>query len=328
MKRTSFEERGARDWVEFENMLQKLESQKGQPVADPERLPGLFRQACSDLSLAEHRVYGKSLTERLNSLVIRGYNLIYKPSRPLAESMLTFFGRTFPRSVRAHARLFWLNMLLFWGGFLAMVVSVQFDPIWVQSVLGQEEMLALDVTWGERAPTDAVRDEFQSNFIMFCMYVYNNISIDFMTFAGGILFCLGTIFFSVFNGIHLGAATGYVHHACRPDTFYSFVAGHSSFELMALVISGTGGMLLGLSILKPGRRTRRQALVEAGRTSLPLILGASCMTFVAACIEGFWSAQPLDPVIKYSVGIFFWILLIAYLVFAGRGGIPRSHDGH
>ena len=119
-----------------------------------------------------------------------------------------------------------------------------------------------------------------------------------------------------------------MHHACRPDTFYSFVAGHSSFELMALVISGTGGMLLGLSILKPGRRTRRQALVEAGRTSLPLILGAACMTFVAACIEGFWSAQPLDPVIKYSVGIFFWILLIAYLVFAGRGGIPRSHDGH
>ena len=49
---------------------------------------------------------------------------------------------------------------------------------------------------------------------------------------------------------------------------------------------------------------------------------------LAICIEGFWSAQPLDPVIKYSVGIFFWILLIAYLVFAGRGGIPRSHDGH
>ncbi|MBL48121.1 MAG: hypothetical protein CMP28_04110 [Roseibacillus sp.] len=328
MKRTSFEERGSKDWAEFEDILQQIESPRGQPTSDPERLPGLFRQACSDLSLAEHRVYGKSLTERLNSLVIRGYNLIYKPSKPVTEGILTFLGQTFPRAVRAHAHLFWLNMLLFWGGFLAMVISVQFDPIWVQSVLGQEQMQAMDMTWGNRSPTEAVRDEFESNFVMFCLYVYNNISIDFMTFAGGILFCLGTIFFSVFNGVHLGAATGYVHHACRPDTFYSFVAGHSSFELMALVISGTAGMLLGLSILKPGRRTRRQALVDAGRGSLPLILGAASMTFVAACIEGFWSAQPLEPIIKYSVGVFFWVVLIVYLVFAGRGGNPNPQDEH
>lgn len=328
MKRSSFEERGAREWTEFDNMLQQLEHRRGPRPSDPERLPGLFRQACSDLSLAEHRVYGKGLPERLNSLVIRGYNLIYKPSKPLAEGMLNFFGWTFPRAVRAHARLFWLNMLLFWGGFLAMVISVQFDPIWVQSVLGQEEMLAMDTIWGKRGPTEAGRDEFASNFLMFCIYIYNNISIDFMTFAGGILFCLGTIFFSVFNGIHLGAATGYVHHACRPDTFYSFVAGHSSFELMALVISGTGGMLLGLSLLKPGRRTRRQALLEAGRAALPLILGAACMTFIAAGIEGFWSARPFEPMIKYSVGLFFWIVLITYLVFAGRGRSPAPRNGY
>ncbi|NIP95086.1 MAG: stage II sporulation protein M [Akkermansiaceae bacterium] len=163
---------------------------------------------------------------------------------------------------------------------------------------------------------------------MFCFYIYNNIGIDFMTFAGGILGGLGTIFFMVFNGVHIGAATGYAHYACRPDTFYSFVAGHSSFELIAAVISGTAGMVLGMAILKPGRKTRRQAVVDAGRSALPLILGAASMTFLAACIEGFWSAQPLEPLLKYAVGVLFWILLGLYLVFAGRVDGAKVADGY
>ena len=56
----------------------------------------------------------------------------------------------------------------------------------------------------------------------------------------------------------------------------------------------------------------------AGGSTLPLLL--------AICIEGFWSAQPLEPIIKYSVAVFFWVVLIVYLVFAGRGGNPNPQD--
>ena len=327
MKKASFEQRGEPDWAELERLLTKLEYKQGDPPENPEALPHLFRQTCSDLALAEHRVYGKGLTDRLNALVIRGYNVIYKPSRPIAEGMLHFFGRTFPRALRNHAKLFWLNMLFFWGPFLAMAFSVLFDPIWVQALLGQEQMYGLEQSYGQRGPMDPGREGFGENFFMFTFYIRNNVSIDFMTFAGGILACIGTIFFMVFNGLYIGAATGYVHDACRPDTFYSFVAGHSSFELLAAVISGTAGMVLGLAILRPGRRSRKQAIVEAGRTALPLILGAAAMTFIAAIIEGFWSPQPFEPMLKYTVGILFWVLLTIYFFFAGRGG-GRTNHGH
>lgn len=328
MNRKSFEERGEPGWDEFEQMLGQLENRKRGRLEHPGKLPALFRQACADLALAEHRHYGKALTDRLNALVIRGYNAIYQPARPVGEGILAFYGRTFPRAVRSHARLFWFNMLLFWGGFIAMTISVMFDPIWVQSVLGPEQMHNMEQMYGEPGALESGRAELDSDFFMFCFYIYNNIGIDFMTFAGGILGGLGTVFFMVFNGVYLGAATGYVNHACRPEAFYSFVAGHSSFELIALVISGTAGMVLGIAILKPGRRSRRQAIVEAGRTALPLILGAASMTFAAACIEGFWSAQPLEPLLKYTVGIFFWILVSLYLLLAGRGGDSALDDGY
>lgn len=327
MNRKTFEEQGEKTWSELESLLVVVERSKRAKQDNLDRLPLLFRQACSDLALAEHRIYGGKVTARLNNLVIRGYKALYKPARPVAEGMLTFFGRSFPQAVRSHARLFWLNMLLFWGSFLAMAFSVRFDPIWVQSVLGPDGMTMMEQMYNERGPQDALRERFGSDFMMFCFYVYNNIGIDFMTFAGGILAGLGTIFFMVFNGIHIGAATGYAHYACRPDTFYSFVAGHSSFELLAAVISGTAGMVLGLAILKPGRRSRRQAMIDAGRSALPLILGAASMTLLAACIEGFWSAQPLAPPVKYAVGLAFWALLVSYLLFAGRTAAPARNHG-
>ncbi|MEM0897095.1 MAG: stage II sporulation protein M [Verrucomicrobiota bacterium] len=318
MNRKSFEERGGPQWAELEVMLGQMEDRKLPPPKEPDKLPSLFRQVCSDLALAEHRVYGRNLTDRLNEIVIRGYNLIYRPSLPLFEGMMKFFGETFPRAVRAHAKLFWFNMLLFWGGFFAMVISVEFDPLWVQALLGPEQMEGMEEMYNDRGPQEALREKFGSDFMMFCFYVYNNISIDFMAFAGGILAGVGSCFLMIFNGLFIGAATGYVHYACRPDTFYSFVAGHSSFELVAAVISGTAGLVLGMAILKPGRKSRKQAIADAGQTALPLILGAASMTFVAAIIEGFWSARPLDPTLKYGVGLVFWVLLTLYLVFAGR----------
>jgi len=49
-----------------------------------------------------------------------------------------------------------------------------------------------------------------------------------------------------------------------------------------------------------------------------LIAGAALMTAFAAILEGFWSATPVEPWIKYSFGACMWTATIAYLVFCGR----------
>src|SRR3546814_16464238 len=43
------------------------------------------------------------------------------------------------------------------------------------------------------------------DWLMFGYYVMNNIGIAFQTFASGLLFGLGTLFFLLFNGLTLGA---------------------------------------------------------------------------------------------------------------------------
>ena len=129
---------------------------------------------------------------------------------------------------------------------------------------------------------------------------------------------LGTFFFLLFNGLQLGASAGYVNHACNPESFWSFVSGHSSYELLGMVVSGMAGMRLGLAILRPGRLPRVRALAEASKQALPLIYGAAMMTTLAAVIEGFWSAQEIPTGVKYVFGIMGWVLCAVYFLLVGR----------
>jgi len=328
LNREEFEKRNSAHWREYQDMVESLE--RGHTPENLQRMPGLFRQVCADLSLSENRSYGLKLSERLNDLVIRGYGYIYRGVGSGVHTALRFFLVGFPNAVRRDAKIFWLCMAMFWvpfGGFLA---AASFAPEWVEAMLGPEGMASLEEGYAEGTDIRDHRGKFDSDFLMFAHYIWNNISIDFRTFVGGAFFCLGTIFFLVFNGLHLGAATGYVHMALSKENFYGFVATHSSWELLGMIISGMAGMLIGLALLKPGRRTRIGALAVAGKKSITLLIGAATMTFIAAFFEGFVSVSALTPNTKYTIGIAFWILLGLYFAFCGRGAAvaQESEDSY
>jgi len=314
----SFEERRAAEWVELDRLITSVEN--GKPEPGVEELPKRFREACADLALARHRMYSTQLIDRLNTLVIRGYKLLYRTRRRGWEAVVKFIFAGFPQTVRAEWRLFWLCSALFWVPFFAMMASAWLNIDWIRAVLGPENMAEVESMYGgEEEQISAFREMFGSNFMMFSFYIRNNVGIDFQIFAGGILACLGTIFYLAFNGIYIGAVAGYVHYACNPQSFWTFVAGHSSYELLGMVVAGMAGMRLGLGILNPGRLPRGRAIAEAAKRALPLIYGAASMTALAAVVEGFWSAQRLPAELKYSVGIAGWLLHVAYFLMMGRG---------
>jgi uncharacterized membrane protein SpoIIM required for sporulation len=308
MTRGDFEHRNEERWAEYERLVGELE--RGKPGAGADTLPRRFRELCVDLSLAEFRMYGERLTGRLNVLVIRGYELLYRNRRTGREQLVRFLAADLPRAVRREWRLFWLCSAFFWLPFLAVMLSAAVDIEWVQAILGADGMAAMDEMYGGReSQIEHLRAEYGANFMMFGHYINHNVGIDLQTFAGGIAGGVGTLFFLLFNGVYLGAAAGYVNQAGDPESFWTFVSGHSSFELLGMLVAGMAGMRLGLALLKPGRLPRVRALTEAARQALPLIIGAMVMTTVAAAVEGFWSARLLPSGLKYGVGITGWILL-------------------
>ena len=55
-----------------------------------------------------------------------------------------------------------------------------------------------------------------------------------------------------------------------------------------------------------------------------MILGVALMLLVAAFIEGFWSPSPIVAPVKWGVAVLLHLLVLAYLMFAGRASARGS----
>lgn len=304
-------------WQKLEQMLTDVEH--ATPRDNVEELPATFRQVCHDLSVAQHRMSPQRLTQQLNALALRGYRVLERHSSGGWESFVRLLVVEFPQAVRAEWRLFWWCTALFYIPAAIFAIITPYYPEWAMALLGPNGMVQIESMYGEASkPSDFVRESFGSGFAAFCFYIWNNVGIDFKTFAGGILGGVGALFVLLFNSLHLGAVFGYVHYSGNPMMLYTWVVAHGAPELTGVVISAMAGLRMGLSVLKPGRLERRAALVLAGRKALPLLIGAAVMTSIAAVLEGFWSPLDLPPAMKFTAGGVCWLLVAAFLMFSGR----------
>jgi uncharacterized membrane protein SpoIIM required for sporulation len=149
-------------------------------------------------------------------------------------------------------------------------------------------------------------------------YVYNNIGIALRCFALGIFGGVGSAFYLVQNGFSIGAILGYVASQGAGGNIGLFIIGHGSLELGAIVLAGGSGLSLGWSIVAPGDLGRIESLQRRAREILVVIAGATVMLAMAAAIEAFWSASSAPREVKVAVGATLFVLVLAYILFAGR----------
>ncbi|MBB5033525.1 stage II sporulation protein M [Prosthecobacter vanneervenii] len=317
MTPAQFEKQIEPRWQKLEKLL--AEAEQNHPTAAVDELPATFRQVCHDLSVAQHRMSPQRLTQKLNALALRTYRVLERHSAGGWEAFVRLFFVEFPQAVRAEWRLFWWCTALFYLPAVLIAAITPAHPEWAMALLGPEGMVQIESMYGESSkPSDFVRESYGSGFAAFCFYIWNNVSINFKTFAGGILGGVGSLFVLMFNSLFLGAVFGYVHYSGNPMTLYAWVVAHGAPEITGMIIAAMAGMRVGWSVLRPGRMERREALVLAGRKALPLLIGAAILTSLAAVLEGFWSPLNLPLSIKFASGGMCWVLLTVFLLFSGR----------
>ncbi|HVW01138.1 MAG TPA: stage II sporulation protein M, partial [Planctomycetaceae bacterium] len=136
---------------------------------------------------------------------------------------------------------------------------------------------------------------------------------------------IGTAITLLYNGIVLGAISGYLINHVHGDRFQSFVISHGSFELTDIAVAGGAGLIMGDALVHPRERTRLDSLRSRGGEAIQIACGAAVMLMIAALIEAFWSPSSAPSTWKYVIGTLFWVLVYSYLAFAGRGG-PAEAD--
>lgn len=325
MKQSLFESRHQADWRRFSQQLEALEQGK----ADPKTSLGYsaaYRHLCQHLALAQERGYSSHLIDQLQQLAMRGHQQFYRHRSHLGAQLIGFVLGGFPRLVRAEWPMVLAASLLFFGSLIAMALLVYLFPDLVYSLIDAEQVSEMESMYDPAARRIGRFAERNSgdDWMMFGFYIMNNIGIAFQTFASGLLFGLGSLFFLLFNGLMIGAVAGHLTQIGYSQTFWSFVIGHGAFELTAIALAGAAGLKLGWALLAPGRLPRAEALRVAAGRSVQLVAGVILFLLIAAFIEAYWSSMTYtSPQIKYAVGTALWLLVGGYLGFAGRTG--RHH---
>ena len=335
MRQEQFVARYQAEWQAFEHWLEsrgtdarKAAAERNVGLLGDEDIPARYRRLCQQLALARRRGYSPAVTTRLQALMQRGHNLLYRTPAPRWQRAVEFLMADFPRLVRSEAGCMWAAAALFTLPLVTMFLLLQWYPELIHGLMDPMQVGQMERMYDPANERHKLGRDSGSDWQMFGHYVMNNISIGLRTFASGLLAGVGTIFVLIFNGITIGAVFGHLQQIGYGDPLWRFVAGHAPFELTAIVIAGGAGLRLGFNLVAPGRRRRIDALIAGGTKGAKLCIGIAFMLLVAAFIEAFWSStQSIPGWIKFSVSGVLWTLVFAWLWFGGRnqpGGTDAS----
>jgi uncharacterized membrane protein SpoIIM required for sporulation len=316
MTQQAFVKRREKDWKELEGIITgDKKALKGKAAWFPQA----FRELNGDLNTARSHGFDPSLIEKLNRLTLEGSQLLYGRKPFSLKKAYGFIFGTFPRAVRAQWRSFAACSLLFYGlAVFTMSVCIRF-PDFTFDLMSRWDASNLESMYNPESDYYLNPREISTDADMFGFYIFNNVSIAFRNFAGGLIVGIGSLLSLAFNGIFFGAAAAHIINKGFQDTFFSFVIGHSGFELTALVLSAQAGLHLGYRFFITRGLTRGESLREAGKTSLPIIAGSTVMLVIAAAIEAFWSSRhEFVPELRYGAGFFCIVVIAVYFIFAGR----------
>jgi uncharacterized membrane protein SpoIIM required for sporulation len=303
------------EWDELERLLSTGSPLDTQGQSAITRFSQLYRALSADLMRARAEGYSGDLQYLLDSLAARAHNTLYASAPYRTEDLVALLTQAFPSAVRRYWWAMAISAVLFFLPFLIAFIGSFNDRAFALSLLpadvarGMEEAYSKGFADGRDPGMKATMTGF---------YVYNNIGIAFRVFATGVFFGLGSVFFLIYNGLFTGAVAGLVTTAGYGRNIFTFMAGHSVFELGAIVISGGAGIVMGDALVKTHGLTRWASLRRRGRELVALISGCACMLAIAAVIEGFWSPSSLPDQVKWVSAAMFFIIVLSYLVLAGR----------
>jgi uncharacterized membrane protein SpoIIM required for sporulation len=268
----------------------------------------LYRQTAADLSTAREDPGSAALTRYLNELLSRSHNLVYAgAARSRPAGIVRFYTHDFPQVFRETLPYTLVAFALFLaGGVSAMVLSMA-DPRFERTLLSaamidtieRREMWTHSILSMKPTATSAI--------------MTNNLTVSLAACATGMLAGIGPIYMMLMNGLLIGVIGTACARAGMSLKLWSFVAPHGTLELPAIFIAGGAGLVLARGILFPGTLPRRDAIANAGRTAVRLLLGVIPLLVIAGVIEGFVSPTPVEPALKFTIGAGLLVLLTLYL---------------
>lgn len=275
--------------------------------AELEELALLYRQVAADLSVLRQDATARTYAAHVNQLLARAHHIIYARRKTNLASLLRFLRDEYPVIFRRNLGYVAASLLITIFCGLLGVVLTSARPEFMHHFVGPEMIATMERHQMWTQSVVSVKPMATSAIMT------NNLTVSFITFAGGITFGLLTLFSLFNNGMELGVIGAACHHYGMSLKLWSFVAAHGSLELPSIVIAGGAGLRLAYAMLFPAGYRWKDAVAWGGIEATRLVSGIIPLLVIAGCLEGFLSPTQAPVWIKFTVGGILFTLLNVWL---------------
>jgi len=268
----------------------------------------LYRQVAADLSVLRQDTTARAYAGHVNQLLARAHHIIYSGRKTNLFTLFRFLRDRYPAIFQRQIGYVAAAVLVSvaWGLLGAAITTAR--PEFMRHFVGPAMIATLErhEMWTDSVVSIA---PMASSYIM-----TNNLTVSFVTFAGGIVFGLGTFFYLYVNGMMLGVIGAACHQYGMSLALWSFVAPHGSLELPSILIAGAAGFRLGHAMLFPGALRWKESVARGGIEATQLVSGIIPLLVIAGCLEGFFSPSQAPVWLKFTVGGLLFTLLLLWLL--------------
>jgi uncharacterized membrane protein SpoIIM required for sporulation len=310
------------DWERLDRLVTQIEKKSIRALSDDDilALPLLYRTTLSSLAVARDTSLDRGLIVYLEQLSTRAYFQIYGVQTSAWRQLGHFFARGWPEAVQGLWRETLVCALLQAAAALVAYLLVRGDPSWFYGILPEGLAGGRDPSASVEALRATLYDRHNDMLATFATYLFtHNSQIAIFAFALGFAFAVPTVLLILYNGLMLGAFFAVFAEKGLAFNLAGWLAIHGTTELFAITIAGAAGMRIGMAIAFPGRDTRTESAVRAGRPAALAMAGAVVMLAVAGLLEGIGRQTVVDDLSRYLIGAAMLAGWLAYFYMPRRG---------
>jgi len=295
----------AGDWERLDEILTRIEKGSLGRLSDDDilALPGLYRTTLSSLSVARDTSLDRALVAYLEQLSTRAYFQIYGVRTSAWRQLGRFFARDWAIAVQGLWKETLVALLLTLASGAVAWLLIAKDPSWFYGIIPQQLANGRDPTASVEALRGTLYERHQDLLGTFATFLFtHNSQIAIFAFALGFAFAVPTVLLVIYNGLTVGAFLEVFAAKGLGWNALGWLFIHGTTEIFAICISAAAGMRIGLAIAFPGRESRTDAAVRAGRSAALAMAGTVVMLAVAGLLEGVGRQTIVDDNARYAIG--------------------------
>jgi uncharacterized membrane protein SpoIIM required for sporulation len=284
---------------------EKWKTYQQDETTDPDEASERFITLMDDLAYAKTFYPKSKATKWINGLAASVYQNIYKNKKEKYSRIFTFWKYELPLIIRRHHRTFLFTTILFCTFVAIGVFSSIHNPDFLRGILGDGYVHMTEDNIAKGDPFGVYKDD--NKFNMFVRIGFNNIKVSFLTFIGGFIAGIPTLYLLWSNGIMLGSFQ-YMFFANGLGIQSILVIWiHGTIEISSIIIAGAAGFILANGFLFPNTFSRLVSFKRHAKDAAKILICLIPFFITAAFLESHVTQLMSDTYDRKPDGMPVWV---------------------